>query len=79
VHVVDDLRAPGILQRSRQALLGLRENVPVAVVVMPDIFLIELRRRRSFIWRAQRLAIPARHDIQSIGVLRRNQHNDHVV
>ncbi len=79
MHVVDDLRMPDILQFRREARFGLRENVPVAIVVVADVLVIELRRRRAFIRRAQRLAIPARHDIHSVGILRRHQHDDHVV
>ena len=79
MHVVDDLRMPGILQLRGEALLGLRKDVPVAIVVVPDIFLIQLRRRRAFIRRAQCLPIPARHDIHAVRVLRRHQQDDHVV
>ncbi len=80
MHVVDDLRMPDIVQlRYGEPRFRLREDVPVAIVVVPDILLIQLRRRRAFVRRAQGFAIPARDDVDTVGVERGNQDEDRVV
>ena len=61
------------------ARFRLRENVPVAIVVVADVVVIELRRRSAVIRRPARLAIPARDDIDAVRILRRLQQQDHVI
>ena len=59
--------------------LLLRQNVPVAIVVVPDVLLIELRRRGPLERSAQRLPVPSRHDIHPIRIERRREQKDRVV
>ena len=80
VHVVDDLRMPDVVQlRDGQPRFRLREDVPVAIVIVADILVIELRRRDAFVRRAQRLAIPVAHDVHAVGIERGHQDEDRVL
>ena len=70
VDVVDDLRIPRRVQRvHRVARLELRERVPVAVVVVADVLVIELRRIAPFRRRAERGAIVVADDVDAIRIL----------
>ena len=61
VHVVDDLRMPDVVQlRDRQRVSGWREDVPVAIVIVPDVLLIQLRRAGTFVRRAERFRYQSR-------------------
>ena len=80
MNVVDDLRMPDVVKlRDGGAGFGLRKDVPVAIVIVADILLIELRRIGSFELRAQRRTIPAGDDIDAIRVQRGDQEQDRVV
>ena len=49
VHVVDNLRMPDVVKlRDGGARFRLREDVPVAIVIVSHIFVIELRRAGAF-------------------------------
>jgi hypothetical protein len=62
MHVIDDLRTPRVENLlDSEPRFGLREAVPVAVVVVADIFVIERDRPGPFIGRAEVLFIPI-HD-----------------
>ena len=79
VDVVDDLRIPRRVERvHRVARLGLRERVPVAVVVVADVVVVELRRRRPFRLRAERRAVPVADDVHAVRILRRHEDDDRV-
>ncbi len=62
-----------------EAGFDLREDVPVAVVVVADVVVPELRRLRAFEGRAQGFAIPAGDDIDAIGIERGDQDDDGVL
>ncbi len=68
-----------IFELRRVARLGLREDVPVAIVVVPNILMIKLRRRRAVVRRASRLAVPLGDDVDAVRVLRRLKQEDDVV
>ena len=51
-----------------QPRFSLREYVPVAVVIVPDVFLIKLRWSGAFEGRTERLSVPAGDNIDPIGV-----------
>ena len=62
-----------------QPRLRLRQDIPVAIIIVPDVFVIKLRRRSSLERRAQRLAVPARHDIDAVGIERGRKQEDCVL
>ena len=77
MHVIDDLRVPHVVQLADGgARLRLRKDIPVAIIVVPHVALPQLRRRRTFERRAQRLAIPLGHDIDAVRIQRRHQQHD---
>ena len=80
VNVVNDFGMPDIVQRGDgEARLHLRENVPVAIVVVAHVVVVQLRRRSAFERRAESLAVPARHDVDAIGIERGHQQHDVVL
>ena len=80
MHVINDLRVPDILDfLDREPRFGLREYVPVAVVIVPGVMMINLRRRCSLIWRAERLVVPVLDDIDAIRIQRRYKQNYAIV
>ena len=80
VVVVDDLREPEVVEVARHvARLGHVEHVPVAVVVVPDVLVVQLRQRRRLVRRPAVLVVPAHDDVQAVGVHDRDLKQDHVV
>ena len=78
VHV-DDLRLPLPPRALDHARLDHVEHVAVAVVVVPDVLLVELHERRDLVRRAQVRRVPVGDDVLAVGVDRRPEHHDHVV
>jgi hypothetical protein len=79
VYVVDDLRAPGVVNLVHgQSRLGLREGVPVAVVVVADVVVVKLGRVRPLEGRAERAVVPALDDVHAVGVERGDEQDDGV-
>ena len=60
----------------REARLGLREHVPVAVVIVADVLVIELDHRRALVGRAEPAAVPARDLVDAVGVERGDEQED---
>ena len=80
VQVVDDLRMPDVVDLlDRQAVLGLREHEPVAVVVVAGVGLIDLRRRAPLERRAERLRVPLLDEVPAIRVQRRHEQQDDII
>ena len=80
VHVVDDLRMPHVVQLGDgQLRFLLREHVPVAIVVVADVFLVKLGRAGALEGRAKGAAVPARHDVHAIRIKRWHQQEDGVL
>jgi len=53
VHIVDNLGMPDVVKfRDGRAGFRLRENIPVAIVIVADIFVIEFGRVASLELRA---------------------------
>ena len=79
VFVEPYLRKPlvvgGVRHRPR---LFLREHVPVAVVVVPDVSVVEPRHTSAFVLRADVLAVPLGHHDLSIGIQRGHQQQNHI-
>ena len=78
VHV-DDVRlpvAPGLLDDPR---LDHVQHVGVAVVVVADVLLIELRQSGQLIRRPDVRHVPFAHHLLAVGIDRRPQHQNHVV
>ena len=76
---VDDVRfpvAPRLLDDTR---LDHVEHVGIAIVVVPDILLIELRQAGELVRRADIRHVPLAHHLLAIGVDRRPEHEDDVV
>ena len=79
VHVVHDLWRPRRVQGiHRVARFLLREGVPVTVVVVPRVEVVQRGRIRALGRRIQRAAVPVAHDVHTVGVLARHQHDDRV-
>ena len=79
VYVVDYLRVPDVVNLiNGQLRLDLREGVPVAVVVVADVLVIKLRRRRALVGRAQGLVVPVLHDVHAVRVQRGHEQDDRV-
>ena len=55
------------------------QHVGVAVVVVADVLLIELRQSRQLVRRADVLHVPLGHHLLAVGIDRRPQHQDDVV
>ncbi|MEJ7698223.1 MAG: hypothetical protein WKF71_01045 [Pyrinomonadaceae bacterium] len=69
VNVVDDLRMPLVVNFiNGQLRLNLRERIPIAVVVVSDVFVIKLRRRGSFKLCAERFVIPIFDNINAVRI-----------
>ena len=69
VDVVDDLRVPDVVDLiDRELRLDLRKGVPVAVVVVADVFVIKLGRLGAFERRAERFVVPVFDDIDAVGI-----------
>ena len=80
VDVVHDLRVPHVVDRVHYELrLDLGERVPVAVVVVPDIVMIQLGWVGALRGRAHRTVVPASDDRDTVGVERGHEPEDHVV
>ena len=80
MNVVDHLRVPHILHSSyRQLRFHLREHVPVAIVVVPNVGMKDFHRLRAFERRAHVLAIPLRHHVLAIRIHRWHQQENHVI
>ena len=79
VVVVDDLRFPVSIYARHHPRLDLIDHISVAVVVVPDVLLIQERRARDLERCAQVLVIPIRHHGLAIGVDAEPQHQDDVV
>ena len=75
---VDDLRlplAPRVLDHAR---LDHVEHVGVAVVVVADVLLVELRRVRQLVRRPDVFHVPVGDHLLAVGIDRRPQHDDDV-
>jgi hypothetical protein len=80
VVVVDHLGIPDLIELPRHGLgLDLREHRPVSVVVVADVVVIELRRRRRLEGCAEVLHVPIAHDVEAVGIHRGHQQQDGVV
>ena len=80
MNVVDDLRVPDVVNLiDGQLRLDLRERVPVAVVVVADVFVIKLGRIGAFVWRAESFLVPVVDDIDAVGIEARHEQDDRVV
>ncbi|GIU77772.1 MAG: hypothetical protein KatS3mg005_1010 [Bryobacteraceae bacterium] len=80
VDVIDNLRPENIMQFFDDGpVFRLGEEIPVAVIVMADVFLIELGRTGALERGAQGAAIPGGHEVEAIGVDRRGENENHVV
>ena len=78
--IIDDLREPVVIELPRHRLrLDLRQHVPVAIVVVPDIVMIELRDARHLELAAHIRHIPVGDDIQAVRVHVRHQEDDRVL
>ena len=78
--VVHDLRIPLTVQHMGSGPgLGHVVHKPVAVIVVPHIFLIQDRRVGGLPGGAQVALVPGGHDLQPIGVDNRTQQYNHVV
>ena len=76
---VDDLRLPLPPRVLHHARFDHVEHVAVAVVVVADILLVELRHRRDLERRADVAAIPLRHHLLAVRVDGRPQQQDDVL
>ncbi len=80
MDVVDDLRVPHVLNLADGELgLGLTEDVPVAIVVVAYILVIELGRIGAFKRSAEGFPVPVGDDVDTVGILRRNQDEDRIL
>ncbi len=80
VVVVDHLRVPHLVELSGHRLrLDLREHRPVAVVVVADVVVIQLRRRRRLEGRAEVLRVPRPDDVEPVGIHRWHEEQDRVL
>ena len=80
MHVVDDFGMPDVVQLgNREARFHLREDVPVAIIIVAHVVVVQLGRRRALERRSQSLAVPARHNVHAIGIERRHQQDDGVL
>ena len=80
MDVVHDLRMPHVVDRVHDQLrLDLRERVPVAVVVVPDVGVIELGWVAALGRGAERAAVPVGDDRDPVGIERRYEPENHVV
>src|SRR6266567_820709 len=80
VDVVHDLRVPHVVDRVHYELrLDLGERVPVAVVVVPDIVMIQLGWVGALRGRADRTVVPASDDRDTVGVERGHEPEDDVI
>ena len=78
VHV-DDLRLPLPPRVLDDARLDHVQHVRVAVVVVADVLLIQLRQARQLVRRADVLHVPLGHHLLAVGIDRRPEHQDDVV
>ena len=79
MDVVHDLRMPDDVQRvDGQTRLDLRERVPVAVVIVPRVFVVKLRRVSPFVRRAQCFVVPILDDVHAVRIGRRHQQDDRI-
>ena len=80
VNVVDDFGKPLFVQHARdETRLHLRQHEPVAVVVVPDVLVVQPWQRATLIASALVAAIPADNRIETIGIHRRDhQHDDRI-
>ncbi len=78
--VEPDRRKPVVPGELRHVLAFLlREHVHVAVVVVPDVRMIETRNRAGFVRRAEVLVEPVGHHDLAVRVQARHQQHDDVV
>ena len=79
VLVVYNLRKPFLVENvSNVAAFDLIEHVPIAIVVVPHIFVPQLHHWSEFVRRVHILAVPVGHNVQSIGINHRTQNKNHI-
>ncbi len=54
-------------------------HIAVAIVVMTDVFLVEIRQRADLVGCTHILPIPCDHFVLTVRIERRPQHQDHVI
>ena len=59
--------------------LDLRQHVPIAIIIVAGVFVIKLRRRGPLERRPHRLAVPARHNVDTIRIERGHEQQYRVV
>ena len=80
MHVKDKLREPFLPIQLRDGLrLNEIEHEPIAIIIVPGVMMIQLRRRCAFALGAERLAIPICDNINAVGIRRRNKQKDRVL
>src|SRR4051812_20354693 len=80
VNIVDDFRMPHVLDLPDGCTsLRLREDVPVAIVVVTGVMVIQLRRLRPFERGVESLSVPTGDDVDSIWILRGNKDQNRVL
>ena len=75
---IPDHRRIGLFGRVDPARLDHVEHVAVAVVVVADILLVEVRHPAGLVRRADMLAVPVDDHVLPVGIERRPQHEDNV-
>ncbi len=80
VHVEREVRMPEVVQlRDGEAGFLLREHEPVAVVVVPGVFVIEARQLGALERRAEVLAIPLHYQQLAVGIVAGQHDRYHVL
>ncbi len=76
---IEDYRVPFQLSASHFLRLEHVVHVAVAVVIVPDVLLIQIGQRADLIRRTQVLSIPRDDFVLTVRIQRRPQHHDDVV
>ena len=80
MNVVHDLWVPSVMGPEDGVLrLLLRERVPIPVVVVADIVVVEPRKGRGLVLRAEPLVVPIRHPLRPVRIQGWNVQQDDVV
>src|SRR5436190_18583974 len=73
MNVVDNFRKPFLPKQMSNRLRFFQvEHEPIPIIIVSGVVMIEFCRFSSFVWRAQRLAIPVGDNVYAVGIRRGN-------
>src|SRR2546423_15176809 len=79
MNVIDNFRKPFLPKKmsNRLSFFQVRHE-PIPIIIVSGVVMVEFWRLASFVWRAERLAIPVRDNVYAVGIRRRDQDQNRI-